>query len=128
MFNSFIHRRVYDVETSGGGQVKTFAVYNSSNDCFVVTENNQLVTYRVGSIIVFEELSLELPPHIPLEQVVAECKRHARKLIRTSLQIEGGNGWVHYDDRVPCNEQVKSSPNIVLLEFLNFLHKIGSVK
>lgn len=128
MFNNFIHRRVYDVETSGSEQVRTFAVYNSFNECFVLTENNKLVTYMINNIVVFEELSLELPSHISLENSLAECKRHSRKLVYTSLQINGGQGWVHYDDRMPCNEQVKASPNIVLLEFLTFLHTIGTLK
>lgn len=130
MFEDLIHRRVYEVEimlnSDEEENIRTFAVYNKPVQEFIITYNNMLVGYVTGQVTVVEELSLEVPQHIPLETVVAECKRHCRKLVHTSLQAKGGQGWVHYDDRQPCNEQVSTEKNTILLEFLMFLHTIGT--
>lgn len=123
--DSLTHRRVYDVEVGHQYKTRTFGVYNLHGKEFIVIVDGRLDTYVDDMVVVFEELTLELPESIPLEDVLAVCDRHSRKLVYTSQPSRGGVGWVHYDDRVPCNEHVQQSANMLLIDFLKFLDSMS---
>lgn len=121
MNNPYNHRKIYDMEVGHKVKVRTFGVYNALEKEFIVITNGSLNSYVHDRVIVFEELNLELPESIPLEEMFAECERHCRKLVYTTQQSRGGQGWIHHDDRQPCNEKVKETRNTLLINFLTFL-------
>lgn len=125
MVENLIHRRVYDIEFIIDDTVRSFGIYDKHSKEFLVTYDGKLVGKNVEHVIVIEELILELPEHISLDKILGECKRHCRRLVYTSVQSEGGQGWVHHDDRRSCNEQVKTLNNKELLNFLIFLDKMS---
>lgn len=100
---------------------ETYAIWDEENETFIVYEADKLIPYD------FEELGFVSPTTFFLPRTISpsletnECARHCRKVTYTQPAGQGGQGWVHYDDRVPCNEKTTSQTNTELLFFLSEL-------
>lgn len=100
---------------------ETYAIWDEENETFIVSEGDKLAPYDFDELGLVSPTLIFLPRTLSVSLETNECGRHCRKVVYTKPAGQGGQGWVHYDDKVPCNEKTTSQPNTELLSFLSEL-------